>query len=106
MLDNHELYLKTKGERGCKASFLCKDLREFNFSNRDLRGVNFAGSNLRECDLSYCNLTDCIFTDCDMMDAILDYSVLDNADFIRTKLVGISISNIQREWKSRKKYIF
>lgn len=101
MLDNHELYLDTKGERGCKASFLCEDLREFNFSNRDLRGVNFAGSNLRECNLSYCNLTDC-----DMTDAILDYSVLDNADFIRTKLIGISISNIQREWKSRKKYIF
>lgn len=106
MLDNHELYLNTNGERGSKASFLCEDLREFNFSNRDLRGVNFAGSNLTGCDLSYCNLTDCIFTDCDMTDAILDYSVLDNADFIRTKLVGISISNIQRVWKSRKKYIF
>lgn len=106
MLDNHELYLNTNGERGRKASFLCEDLREFNFSNRDLRGVNFAGSNLRECDLSYCNLTDCTFTDCDMTDAILDYSVLDNADFIRTRLIGISIISIQREWKSRKKYIF
>ena len=106
ILNNHKLFLDTKGERGCRAFFLCEDLRGFDFSNRDLRGVNFKGSNLSECNLSYCNLTDCIFTECDMTDAILDYSVLDNADFIRTKLIGISIINIQREWKSRKKYIF
>ena len=62
ILDNHKLWLRTKGNEGERANLRDAELRDAdlryaNLSYADLRYANLRDADLRDADLRYANLS-------------------------------------------------
>jgi hypothetical protein len=88
ILDNHEKWLASGGEKGERAElrgynfknadFFGRDLRKIYIESSDLRKIKFTGINLKESAFIDVNLKEANFWDCDLTGSSLQLSDLSN----------------------------
>ena len=81
ILDNHRLWLETKGKEGERANFDHCDLGKADFEGLNLQKASFRGANLRFANFKDANLWGALFhganlEDADLSGAIIDYASL------------------------------
>ena len=88
-LDAHELWLRTDGQQGRRAS-----LRGARLAAKNLQHCNLIGADLARADLRYVDISNGVLRGADLTDANLHGAYLDYADFTHSKL-PISIRSCQ-----------
>ena len=82
VLDQHKLWVETKGKQGQYANLRGANLEGANLSGADLRYANLTGADLRHVNLYYANLTDANLTGADLRYANLTNTILPDISWI------------------------
>ncbi len=93
ILDNHELWLSSKGRSGERANLDSRSLAETDLSGRNLKNASF-----RQCDLSDSNLCNGVFEGADFRQAVLSGSDMTEGAFgaARLRHARLDLCNLQR----------
>lgn len=95
ILAKHLEYIKSNGEKGCKAN-----LSDANLSCAFLRGANLNGADLRGADLSDANLSGASLRGANLSGANLRGTDLSDANLTGTNLTGVrGLASIETEIK-------
>ena len=104
ILENHELWVKTKGMEGTRANLSYEDLSFLNLANVNLKSANLfranltrtnlSGANLSEANLSEANLFIADLSKADLSKADLYYANLSEADLSEADLSEAKLQNV------------
>jgi hypothetical protein len=91
ILEQHKLWLETRGEQGCCADLRGADLRGADLRGADLRDANLAGANLRLAYLCGANLHVVCLSGADLSGADLSGAELYGANLTDAELYGANL---------------
>ena len=69
-----------------------------NYCEGDLSGITLIHADLSGCDLSGQNLTGCTFRGCTFTGTSLNNAVVTNAQFIKGKSAGLTLTQLKATW--------
>ena len=93
ILTNHDLYLRTRGEKGECADLSNAYLSNVNLTGVNLREVNLTGADLSASNLQYAYLSNADLTGIDLTRANLKFAILYRANLRDADLSGTNLNN-------------
>ena len=95
ILDNHKLWIESKGKKGAQAYLVCANLAGANLIGANLEGANLEGVNLEAALLEGANLEGANLEDANLRCAELEGAYLEGANLEGANLEKANLFNVR-----------